>query len=104
MTRARHERDMAGLRAEAERLRKQRDEARDERDAFHSAARAAARQVVEADERRPTGTDGDTTLIEGGRSGRPNSPISDRDQAKKLAERLAELQAATERCTCGGAA
>jgi hypothetical protein len=119
ISRARYERDMAGLRAETARLRKERDTALEERDAFKVAAKTSATHFVQADaangqlvaaEQRREALDvvKGKRLIEGGRTGATPSPLTlaarDNARARGLQDRLDELQAAVLRCTCGGAA
>lgn len=118
MSRARHEREMAGLRAETERLRKKCDQAIGERDAFKAAAETAARQFTAADDQRQQLAEADARrealaivrgerLIEGGYA--TPTPLTvgarrDRERAQRLDSRLAELEVINARCTCGGAA
>jgi hypothetical protein len=117
--RTRHEADMAGLRAEAERLRKERDTAVEERDAFRTAAKTSAEHFVQADadksqlvaaerRREALAVVKGKRLIEGGRTGTVSSPLvlaaRDNQRARQLQDRLDTLQAAVLRCTCGGAA
>lgn len=101
ITRARYERDMAGLRAEAARLLKERDTAREERDAFQATAKTSAEHFVQADIEKER-------LIEGGRTGALTSLATlaarDHERALGLQKQLDILQAAVLRCTCGGAA
>ncbi|MFC9847753.1 hypothetical protein ACFWFF_01385 [Streptomyces sp. NPDC060223] len=118
VSRHRYERDMAALRADAERLRAERDTARDERDAFRTAAKTSAEQFVTADAalmRQLVDAEKSRTavavvlgepLIEGGRSGRPVRPeavaLRERDRARLLERRLAEVQAANESACLAG--
>jgi hypothetical protein len=117
ITAARHDREMAAVLAENNRLRKQRDDARKECDAFKAAAKTAARQLNEADgdvqklaaaeatRRMALATVRGNRLIEGGYA-TPAAPsvlaLRDRDLARGLADRLAHLTAINMRCTCGG--
>ncbi|WP_262058568.1 hypothetical protein [Streptomyces sp. STR69] len=110
ISRARYERDMAGLRAEAARLMKERDTAREERDAFQAAAKTSAEHFVQADadkEQLAAAVEG-KPLIEGGRTGGLTSLAAlaarDHERARGLQKQLDILQAAVLRCTCGGAA
>jgi hypothetical protein len=101
ISRARYERDMAGLRAEAARLLKERDTAREERNVFQAAAKTSAEHFVQADTEKER-------LIEGGRTGALTSLATlaarDHERARGLQAQLDILQAAVLRCTCGGAA
>ena len=116
--RSRHDADMAGLRAQVERLRKERDTALSERNAFKAAAETSATHFVQADavneqlvaaerRREAVAVVKGEVLIEGGTNG-PTLPSSvaarDRRRAAQLQDRLDLLQAAVLRCTCGGAA
>jgi hypothetical protein len=91
---------MAGLRAEAARLLKERDTAREELDAFQ-AAKTSAEHFVQADTENER-------LIEGGRAVALTSLATlaarDHERARGLQAQLDILQAAVLRCTCGGAA
>jgi hypothetical protein len=117
--RTRHEAEMAGLRAQVERLRKERDTALEERDAFQTAAKTSAEHFVQADadksqlvaaeqRREALAVVKGELLIEGGRTGTPASALTlaarDNQRARQLQDRLDQLQAAVLRCTCGGAA
>lgn len=117
ITTRRYRQDTDALRAETARLRRERDAALEERDAFKTSARTAAekftaadaarQQLVRAAQRGPSpALDLGNELIEGGRTGLAVDPVSvaarERDRARALEQRLAELQAANERCTCGG--
>lgn len=118
ISRARHEREMASLRAKTAQLRKKLDQAIDERDAFKAAAKTAAQQFTTADDQRQQLADAEVRrealatvrgerLIEGGYP--TPTPLTirarrDRERAHKLDGRLAELEAINARCTCGGAA
>ncbi|MFG2780774.1 hypothetical protein ACGFY7_23340 [Streptomyces prunicolor] len=119
ISRARYERDMAGLRAEAARLMKERDTACEERDAFKAAAKTSAEHFVQADaekgqlvaaEQRREALDivKGKRLIEGGRTGTMPSSLTlaarDNERARGLQAQLDILQTAVLRCTCGGAA
>jgi hypothetical protein len=116
--RTRHEAEMAGLRAQVERLRKERDTALEERDAFQTAAKTSAEHFVQADadksqlvaaeqRREALAVVKGEVLIEGGTNA-PTSPLAaaarDNQRARQLQDRLDQLQAAVLRCTCGGAA
>lgn len=118
ISRARYERDMASLRAEGERLRKERDTAREERAAFKAAAETSAEHFVQADaateqlvaveqRRGALAVVKGEQLIEGGTNA-PTSPLAlaarDRQRAAQLQDQLDVLQAAVLRCRCGGAA
>ncbi|MFH9977906.1 hypothetical protein ACH4ND_01335 [Streptomyces sp. NPDC017179] len=105
------------LHADIHRLRSERDTARDERDAFKTAAATAARQFADATQPRQQPAAGrrpavslvkSKQLIEGGRSDATLSPLTvaarANARARALEERLAVLQAANMHCTCGGAA
>ncbi|WP_129307957.1 hypothetical protein [Streptomyces sp. L2] len=95
VSRARYERDIAVLRAETARLRRERDNARDECGAYKVAATTAARQVIDAEDA--------PRLIEGGRVhiSTPSEELARaRAQARALEKRLAELTAANQACTC----
>lgn len=95
-TTRRHQRETDALNAQIAGLRAARDQAREERDSFKTVAKAAAQRQLTADE--------SARLIEGGRFDRPlpSSVVlqQSRAQARALELRLAELQAATEKCTC----
>ncbi|WP_112469442.1 hypothetical protein [Streptomyces triticisoli] len=95
------------------RLRDERDQARDERDAFKTAARTAARMVADATQPRQSVAGRrlkvsllktPARLIEGGHSNTTLSPLTVAAQAnaraRALEERLATLQTANMRCTC----
>ena len=91
------EQELLAAHAETTRIRAERDQALDERDAFKEAARTAAR-IVNSGE----------VYAEGGRPGR-RTPLTlelarARDHARVLDKRLAELEAINRRCTCGGTA
>ncbi|MYR60038.1 hypothetical protein GTY54_28675 [Streptomyces sp. SID625] len=91
ITRRHHEQALEQATAFVVRLRDERDQAADERDAFKAAALTAARQVADvADARRPV--DGGTCW--------PVQPSAEllrtRAQVRALEARLAELQAASE--------
>lgn len=116
---ARHDREITALLEEMNRLRRQRDAAREERDAFKTAAKTAARQFNEADDDRKKLSGAEAArrialaavrgnlLIEGGYATPAAVPVlalRDRDLARGLADRLALLQAINMRCTCGGGA
>ncbi|MFF1483092.1 hypothetical protein ACIGZH_01885 [Streptomyces sp. NPDC058319] len=102
ITRRRHEQELDQATAFVVRLRDERDQAADERDAFKAAALSAARQISDAsDARRP---------VDGG-THRPASPSAEllraRAQVRALEARLAEFQAASEArdladCTAAG--
>lgn len=104
ISRARYERDMAGLRAQASRLLKERDAAREERDIVQAAAAAK----TDADKVQLVAAVKDEPLIEGGRTGALTSLATlaarDHERALGLQKQLDILQAAVLRCTCGGAA
>lgn len=107
-------REALALHADIHRLRKERDTARDERDAFKAAATTAARMVADATQPRQQPAPGPrpkvsllktpARLIEGGHSNTTLSPLTVAAQAnaraRALEERLATLQTANMRCTC----
>ncbi|GHF74161.1 hypothetical protein [Streptomyces thermodiastaticus] len=91
ITRRRYDELLTAATALAARLRDERDQALDERDAFKAAAETAARLVADlTDLRRPLD----------GASVRPATPSAEllraRAQMRALEQRLAELQAANE--------
>lgn len=110
-------RETEQLLAETGRLREERDAAREDRDAARAAARTSAEQFAAADAARqqlvnvaryrgaPALAVGDD-LIEGGRTGAAVNPtglaLRERDRARALEARLAELQALNEQCRCAG--
>jgi hypothetical protein len=91
-------REALALHAVITQLRSERDQAREERDTFKAAVKTTSRQFNEADDRN--------RLIEGGHLGRPVpatvTELRERDRARVLEQRLANLQAINERCQCGG--
>ncbi|MFC8515534.1 hypothetical protein [Streptomyces sp. NPDC057257] len=106
ISRARYERDMAGMQAEVTRLRRERDVALSERDGFKAAAKTAAEQFTRADEERQLLADAEQrrealavvcgeVLVEGGRTG-TSSPRPGCDNCRLLDQRLAALQASHE--------
>lgn len=100
ITTRRHQQETDALRAQVSGLRAERDAALEERNAFKSAAKAAAQQFTAVDDR--------LRLVDGSRAGQPVRPTGEllraRDHARALEQRLATLQAVNEQCTCGGAA
>jgi hypothetical protein len=116
MSRARHEREASALRAEIDELRVDRDNLKIERDVLKEAAETAAHQVATGDEQQTTAAEDCREVMAGGR-GEPlieggyatPTPLTlgarrDRERARELDSRLAELEAINRRCTCGGAA
>ena len=97
VTTRRRDQELLAAHAETTRIRAERDQALDERDAFKEAARTAARIVSQGD-----------VYAEGGRPGRTTPLTVDlarsREQVRALDKRLAELEAINRRCTCGGTA
>lgn len=111
VSRRRAERELNAVRADRERIRGERNQFAEDRDAFKAAAKTSAerfvaadaekQQLVQAEERRTAvAVVFGEQLLEGGRSGRPVRPeavaLRDRDRARALERRLAELQAANE--------
>ncbi|MFC8985143.1 hypothetical protein [Streptomyces sp. NPDC057115] len=93
-TTRRLEQELLAAHAQTTRVRAERDTAIEERDAFKEAAVTAARIVHHGD-----------VYAEGGRPGR-RTPLTlelarSRDHARALDQRLAELEAINQRCTCG---
>ncbi|MET7436609.1 hypothetical protein ACFYQQ_00975 [Streptomyces sp. NPDC005496] len=95
-----HLAELAAAHAETNRLRAERNQAVEEREAFKAASITAARQLSKADALKGE------PRIEGGLPRR--TPLTkllreSRAHAAALEQRLAEVTAANQRCTCGGA-
>lgn len=108
MSRARHEREVASLRAELAQLTVDRDNIAIERDVIKKAAETAAEQKPAVMERREVMAGGrGEPLVEGGYA--TPTPLTirarrDHERARLLDGRLSELEAINRRCTCGGGA
>ena len=94
-TTRRLQQELLAAHAETTRVRAERDQALDERDAFKEAAKTAARIAGQGD-----------VYAEGGRPGR-HTPLTvdlarSREQTRALDQRLAQLEDINPRCTCGG--
>lgn len=104
MSRARHQREVSSLLAEIANLTVDRDNIATERDVLKE---AAEQQTAVVEPREVMAGDRGEPLIEGGYA--TPTPLTlgarrDRERARLLDGRLAELEAINRSCTCGGAA